>query len=155
MLLLFFLVWLIFNGAITTEIVIFGIVISLLMFAFICKFMDYSLRKEKKLLMRSGYFLLYVLILIKEVLKANMEVVRMIISRDVVVQPVMVSFQTSLKSGFCRAILANTITLTPGTITVSLEDSELIVHCLDKSLAEGMENSVFVEMLEKLERIGE
>lgn len=155
MLLLFFLVWLIFNGAITTEIVIFGIVISLLMFAFICKFMDYSLRKEKKLLMLSGYFLLYVLILIKEVLKANMEVVRMIISRDVVVQPVMVSFQTSLKSRFCRAILANTITLTPGTITVSLEDSELIVHCLDKSLAEGMENSVFVEMLEKLERIGE
>lgn len=155
MLLLFFLVWLIFNGAITTEIVIFGIVISLLMFAFICKFMDYSLRKEKKLLMRSGYFLLYVLILVREVLKANMEVVRMIISRDVVVQPVMVSFQTSLKSGFCRAILANTITLTPGTITVSLEDNELIVHCLDKSLAEGMENSVFVEMLEKLERIGE
>lgn len=155
MLLLFFLVWLIFNGAVTTEIVLFGIVISLLMFAFICKFMDYSLRKEKKLLMRSGYFLLYVLILVREVLKANMEVVRMIISRDVVVQPVMVSFQTSLKSGFCRAILANTITLTPGTITVSLEDSELIVHCLDKSLAEGMENSVFVEMLEKLERIGE
>lgn len=155
MLLLFFLVWLIFNGAVTTEIVLFGIVISLLMFAFICKFMDYSLRKEKKLLMRSGYFLLYVLILVREVLKANMEVVRMIISRDVVVQPVMVSFQTSLKSGFCRAILANTITLTPGTITVSLEDNELIVHCLDKSLAEGMENSVFVEMLEKLERIGE
>ena len=155
MLLLFFLVWLIFNGAVTTEIVLFGIVISLLMFAFICKFMDYSLRKEKKLLMRSGYFLLYVLILVREVLKANMEVVRMIISRDVVVQPVMVSFQTSLKSGFCRAILANTITLTPGTITVSLEDSELIVHCLDKSLAEGLENSVFVEMLEKLERIGE
>ena len=155
MLLLFFLVWLIFNGAVTTEIVLFGIVISLLMFAFICKFMDYSLRKEKKLLMRSGYFLLYVLILVREVLKANMEVVRMIISRDVVVQPVMVSFQTSLKSGFCRAILANTITLTPGTITVYLEDSELIVHCLDKSLAEGMENSVFVEMLEKLERIGE
>lgn len=155
MLILFFLVWLIFNGAITTEIVVFGIVISLVMFAFICKCMDYSLQKEKKLLMRSGYFLLYVLILIKEVLKANMEVVRMIISRDVTIQPTIVSFHTSLKSRFCRAILANTITLTPGTITVSLEDNELIVHCLDKSLAEGMDASVFVEMLEKLERIGE
>lgn len=46
MLLLFFLVWIIFNGAITTEILIFGIVVAFLMFGFVCKFMDYSWQKE-------------------------------------------------------------------------------------------------------------
>ena len=48
-------------------------------------------------------------------------------------------------------MLANSITLTPGTITVSLEDDTLLVHCLDKTLSEGMEDSEFVKMLEKLE----
>ena len=66
----------------------------------------------------------------------------------------MVTFKTTLRSKISRVILANSITLTPGTITVSLWEDELIVHCLDKSMAEGMDNSVFVEMLEKMERIG-
>jgi multicomponent Na+:H+ antiporter subunit E len=50
-------------------------------------------------------------------------------------------------------ILANSITLTPGTITVSLTDDHLLVHCLDKSLAEGMDDSVFVRLLQKMEEI--
>lgn len=155
MLLLFFVVWLIFNGAITTEIVLFGIVISALMFAFICKFMDYSIKKEIKLYMRSGYFLVYIMVLIKEIIKANVAVMKLIVSGREVVEPVMVTFKTTLHSKLARVILANSITLTPGTITVSLDNDELIVHCLDKSLSEGMDDSVFVKMLEKLERIGE
>ena len=50
-------------------------------------------------------------------------------------------------------VLANSITLTPGTITVGLEGQEFYVHCLDKELAEGMENSIFVELLEKMEAV--
>ena len=61
---------------------------------------------------------------------------------------------TNLKSEVARVMLANSITLTPGTITVSLRGQELLVHCLDKSLAEGMENSEFVKLLEALEGEG-
>ena len=43
MFLLFFLVWIIFNGAVTMEIVLFGLAVSLAMYAFICKFMNYSI----------------------------------------------------------------------------------------------------------------
>ena len=60
----------------------------------------------------------------------------------------------NLKTEMARVMLANSITLTPGTITVSLTDQELLVHCLDKSLAEGMEDSEFVKLLEKLEGVG-
>ena len=49
MLLLFFIAWIVFNGRITLEIVLFGIAVSGLMFGFICKFMDYSLEKERAL----------------------------------------------------------------------------------------------------------
>ena len=66
-------------------------------------------------------------------------------------EPALVYFRTELQSGLSKVILANSITLTPGTITVSLEDNRFCVHCLDRELAEGMESSVFVELLEKME----
>ena len=154
MLLLFFLVWIIFNGAITTEICIFGVVVAFLMFGFVCKFMDYSWRKEKLLIQRSGYFLLYLGNLLIEIVRANVSVCHFVLSDRDEIHPVMVSFHTTLKSGLARVILTNSITLTPGTITVSLQGDEVIVHCLDRSLAEGMEDSSFVKMLEHMERIG-
>ena len=155
MLLLFFLVWIFFNGAITPEICIFGVVVAFLMFGFVCKFMDYSWRKEKLLIQRSGYFLLYLGNLLIEIVRANVSVCHFVLSDRDEIHPVMVSFHTTLKSGLARVILTNSITLTPGTITVSLQGDEVIVHCLDRSLAEGMENSSFVKMLEHMERIGE
>ena len=69
------------------------------------------------------------------------------------VEPQIVHFTSGLKSEFARVVLANSITLTPGTITVNLEGNEFYVHCLDKEFAEGMEQSIFVELLEKMEAI--
>lgn len=155
MFLLFFLVWLIFNGNVTLEIVIFGLVIAAVMFAFICKFMGHSIHKELIYMKKSGYFFRYILILIREIFKANMAVIHLILTDREEVEPVMISCHTDLKTDMAKAILANSITLTPGTITVSMEENELVVHCLDKSMADGMEDSVFVKMLEKLERVGE
>lgn len=155
MFVLFFLVWLIFNGTVTLEIVIFGLVIAALVFAFICKFMGHSIHKEITYYKKSGYFLKYVVTLVVEIIRANLAVIHLILTDREVVEPVIVKFRTNLKTETAKMILANSITLTPGTITVSLEGNELVVHCLDKSLAEGMEDSIFVEMLEKLERTGE
>ena len=56
-----------------------------------------------------------------------------------------------LRTNAARVLLANSITLTPGTITVSQEGDEYVVHCLDKSFAEGLDNSIFVTLLQKLE----
>ncbi len=152
MLLLFFLAWVIFNGRFTLEIALFGVAVSALVFGFICKFMDYSLAKERIFYKKLPLFCKYVLLLLKEIGKANLAVCRLILTRREVVEPVLVKIHTNLKSEVARVMLANSITLTPGTITVSLRDQELLVHCLDKSLAEGMENSEFVKLLEALER---
>ena len=53
-----------------------------------------------------------------------------------------------------KEALANAITLTPGTITVLLEDNSYTVHCLDESLAEGMNESVFLKRIEEIEKGG-
>ena len=50
-------------------------------------------------------------------------------------------------------MLANSITLTPGTITVKLSDDEFSVHRLDKSLAVGLSESIFVKLLMRIERL--
>ncbi|MDO4519258.1 MAG: Na+/H+ antiporter subunit E [Eubacteriales bacterium] len=154
MLILFMLTWIIFNGAVTGEILAIGAGVSILLYVFMCFFMDFSFRKDLILVQRSFYFLKYLVVLIVEILKANVDVLGRVISMQSVQEPVLVSFRTTLKSKFARVILANSITLTPGTITVSLKDDILMVHCLDKSLAEGLEDSVFVKMLTKMERIG-
>ena len=151
MLLLFFLAWVIFNGRLTLEIALFGAAVSGLVFWFICKFMDYSLEKERTFYRKLPLFCKYVLLLLKEIGKANLAVCRLILSRREVVEPVLVKIHTDLKTETARVILANSITLTPGTITVSLRDQELLVHCLDKSLSEGMEDSEFVKLLHALE----
>ena len=57
MYLLFLAVWLILNGKVTAEILLFGIVISAALFAFTCRFLDYSLRKELLLFRLIPFFI--------------------------------------------------------------------------------------------------
>lgn len=151
MYLLYFFLWVIYNGAFTLEICLFGIVIAAVMFAFTCKFMDYSIQKEWMVLRRIPKIVRYICVLVIEIVKANFAVIHMILSEKEEIEPVLVSFESDMKTPAGRAFLANAITLTPGTITVSLEDSEYVVHCLDESLAEGMDDSVFVHLLKELE----
>lgn len=152
MYLLYFLLWVIFNGNLTLEICLFGIVIAAVIFAFTCKFMDYSIEKEKKLIRTSGKFLRYVCVLVSEIVKANMAVIHMILSEKEELKPALFHFKADMKTPTAKALLANAITLTPGTITVDLEDSKYTVHCLDESLAPQSDDSVFVKMISEMER---
>ncbi len=151
MLVVYFILWVIFNGAVTPEICAFGVVISAAMFAFTCRFMGFSVKKELLFYKKLPLFVRYVAVLVKEIVKANFGVIHMILTQREEVQPVLAAFRSDLKSAVGKAFLANAITLTPGTITVSLEKDKYTVHCLDESLAEGMNDSVFVDYIRKLE----
>lgn len=153
MFVLFFLIWIIFNGQFTLEIAAFGIVIAAAIYWFICKFLDYKPRNDLVLCKRFFLLLHYVFVLVVEILKANGTVFRMIYSAKYCIEPAVVHFRTTLHSTFARVLLANSITLTPGTITVSLKDDEYVVHCLDKELARGIDSSIFVKLLERIENI--
>ncbi|MDO5345416.1 MAG: Na+/H+ antiporter subunit E [Lachnospiraceae bacterium] len=151
MYLMYLILWIIFNGDFTLEILLFGIVISAAVFAFTCKFMGHSLKKEKQMYQKSFRMLRYICVLMIEIVKANFAVIHMILSEEEEVEPTLVRFSSDMKTSMGKAFLANAITLTPGTITVTLEESEYVVHCLDKSLAAGMDSSVFVRLLQDLE----
>lgn len=154
MFILFFALWIIFNGRISVEIILFGIAAAALVFGFLCRFMDYSVKKELR-----GYANLlrgisYIFLLVKEIFKANVDVMRLIVSVKYEIEPMLVKFRTDIKDSTLRVVLANSITLTPGTITVALEGDEYLVHCLDKDMGKGIAESGFVERLRAMERAG-
>lgn len=151
MYLVFLLIWILFNGQLTVEIGAFGAVLAAVMYWFLCRFLDFSPQREWKTWKKAPRLLGYCVILAVEIVKANFVVIGMIFSARYEMEPVLVRFRAPLKSGFARVLLANSITLTPGTITVSMTDGEYVVHCLDKSLAVGLDRSVFVKHLKLLE----
>ena len=153
MYLIFFLIWVIFNGQFTPEIAVFGLIIAGLMYAFICKFMGYKPRADIIMAKKFFYLIQYVFILVKEIVKANFAVIRMITSSRYELEPAVVRFKTDLKSAPARIMLANSITPPPRTLTVSLTGDESLLHCLDKPLAEGINSSIFVTLLRRLERM--
>jgi len=146
-----FLLWVILNGRITLEICLFGIVISAAICAFSRAHLGYGQSRHAHPLRYAGLLAEYLLILIVEIIKANVTVVRIGFARKLNFEPALVYFTTDLKKASSRVILANSITLTPGTITVLLHEGKYCVHCLDKSLAKGIDSSVFVKLLEKME----
>lgn len=150
MFVLYFFLWVVYNGNITPEIAVFGLAIAGVLFAFSCRFMDYSVQKELNNYKKIFQLIGYVFLLIREILKANVSVVRMILTEKEEADPVLVSFRSDLKTTTGKAFLANAITLTPGTITVQLEEDRYTVHCLDEAMAEGLDESPFAERLRKM-----
>ncbi len=152
MFLLYFVLWVVFNGSLTLEICLFGLVIASALFAFSCKFMGHNIARELSFYKNAFLAVCYVCLLLKEIVRANLGVVRLILTQKEEIEPALVSFHTDLKTSAGKAFLANAITLTPGTITVTLEGDEYTVHCLDGSMAEGIKESGFAEYIRKLEK---
>ena len=67
-------------------------------------------------------------------------------------RPQLVHFESGLKETRHRVVLADSITLTPGTITCQLEGDHYLVHCLDAAMVDGLDNGVFVEKLSQMEQ---
>ena len=154
MLIALFLLWIAFNGRVTPEVVLIGVLITLVLYVFCAKFLGYRLRQELDALRLLPRALAYVGLLMVEIGKASLLMIRIVLNPKREVQPRFVTFYTPLTTSAAQSVLANSITLTPGTISVLCEGSKLTVHCLDSVFAEGIENLVFQQKLLWLERLG-
>jgi multicomponent Na+:H+ antiporter subunit E len=77
--------------------------------------------------------------LIKEIVVANIEVAKAIARTSMDIEPTVIRLKASQTSELGRVIYANSITLTPGTVTIDLEGDELTVHALTRGSKEGLE----------------
>lgn len=151
MYILLFLLWMVLNARITAEIIAFGVVISGAIYWFMCRFLEYSPKNDIIFLKNLPRALVYLAVLFVEIIKSSLIAMKFVYSKKMDIQPQIVFFDVPLRSEFLRTILANSITITPGTITVNVEDNHFCVHALDYSIAQGVEDSVFLKLLMEME----
>ena len=148
---LLFCFWLLLNGNVTLEIVLLGLAVTALMALLEYTLFGYTPKTEGMLLRKAPVFCAYIPVLLWEILKAGWAVSKVVLFRRYKVTPTLVTFRTDLKTEFGRFLLANSITLTPGTITVQVKGDRLTVHCLDKSMLDTSDDGVFQRWIRKLE----
>ncbi|MFQ5683032.1 MAG: Na+/H+ antiporter subunit E [Candidatus Binatia bacterium] len=118
---------------------------------------EHKVKKREKsglsLLLRSGWRLvLYFSWLIFAIIKANLQVAYLVCHPKLPIRPGLLRFKTQMQSGVGHIVLANSITLTPGTITVDFKEGTYLVHAL---VPEAAQSLVDAEMQNKLEAIFE
>ncbi|WP_422481477.1 Na+/H+ antiporter subunit E [Pleomorphochaeta sp. DL1XJH-081] len=122
-----FLVWLALMAPLALQDVVVGIVLVFLLASL--PLPGLSVYREIPLApKRILYFLLYIILLLKEILMANIDVALRVIKPVIPIQPGIVKVSTKLQSRLGRWVLANSITLTPGTITVETKGKDVYVH---------------------------
>jgi multicomponent Na+:H+ antiporter subunit E len=87
---------------------------------------------------RTARFALYVLYLLYEIAKANVEIAYVVLHPDLPIDPEMVEFDAAVWSALPVTTLANSITLTPGTLTVDVSRRHFTVHTLTQNSREGL-----------------
>ncbi len=85
-----------------------------------------------------GRFILYIPWLIYQIILANILVAKLVLSPKLKIEPQVFSFKTKLKSDLAQTTYGNSITLTPGTITIDIIDDEFYVHALAGNFADDL-----------------
>ncbi len=121
------LFWVMLNGSLATDILIVGVAGSLVI-AFMSRD-GLAIFSEFRATPRAfATALLYLLFFLKELVKSNINVARIVLAPSLPLTPGIVKVRTRLKSSMGRMLLANSITLTPGTLTVEMAGEWIYVH---------------------------
>jgi multicomponent Na+:H+ antiporter subunit E len=121
------LLWLLFTWTLYPPSIIVGVVFSLLVALIFGGYFSYH---PIKILQphRLIWLLLYIPVFAWECLKANLDVAYRVIHPEKPLRPGIVKVKTILKSNLARTFLANSITMTPGTMSVDIVDDTLYIH---------------------------
>ena len=102
----------------------------------------------------TGRFLLYIPWLLYQIVLSTLHVTRLALHPGMKEQidPTIVTFKTTLKTEIAKVALANSITLTPGTITVRIEDEVFYVHAISRKAAAGLPGEMEQRLADVFER---
>lgn len=76
--------------------------------------------------------------LVVEIIKANIHVARAILRREMLINPSLIEVKATQETELGQVIYANSITLTPGTVTIGIEKDIFTVHALSRESANGL-----------------
>jgi len=123
------LVYLLLAGF-TVDEVILGSIVSAILSIILANYLDLKIdwKFPIKLL---KFLVIYIPVFIWKLILANLDVARRVLSIKIPLNPGIVKVKTDLKSDFGKLTLANSITLTPGTLSIDIEDDYIYIHTID------------------------
>lgn len=127
---IYFIFWLAYTTSLTSENLLIGIIFSAFLSLF--TYQSFSQKKsDNNIFKRLISFITFIPIFIYEMVKANIDVAYRVININLPINPGIVKIPTNLKSDYAKLFLANSITLTPGTLTIDVIDNHLYIHWID------------------------
>ena len=133
-----FVFWLLLNGSLSAATLLVGVIVSLSISLLSVRGMTFlsDFRYTPEAFVAS---LFYFAFFFKELMKANIKLAKIVLSPSLPINPGFVKVRTRLKSKMGRLLLANSITLTPGTLSIEMEGEWLYVHwvTMDETDIEG------------------
>ncbi|MBN2778933.1 MAG: Na+/H+ antiporter subunit E [Bacteroidales bacterium] len=145
-----FAIWLAFTSTFALAEVVTGVVVSFIIAIYnFNNFTEIGLKSfsPKKVL----YMIQYVFVFLWALIKSNLNVALIVLNPKLPINTGIVEFETKLKSDFAKLVLANSITLTPGTFTIDVIDNKYYIHWLDVKCTDRDE--VYKEIAEPFEKI--
>ena len=156
--------WLILSGHFQLKYILIGAVASGLV-TYLTNDLFYStmsrgikIREDaKSILLQIWRWLIYLFWLLSRVVMANVQVALIVLNPKLPINPAILVFKTGMKKGLAKVTLGNSITLTPGTVTVDIEEGTYFIHTIDPPLAgelvdAAMQNQIAHVFLEEREK---
>lgn len=148
---LLYLFWLLLSWDFDLQHLIVGAIVALLITSLSKNFLLTAEERPLLKLTNFYYFILFFFVLIWEMIKANLKVAYIVLHPKLPISPGTVQFRTKLKTDLAKVALANSITLTPGTLTVDIEGDLLTVHGLTQGDLESVQENSIEKILLKIE----
>jgi multicomponent Na+:H+ antiporter subunit E len=142
-------VWLLLSGHYTSTLMIYG---ALSCAAVVAIVRHLGILDDEALPVHLGArYLVYIPWLMKEIVVSNLAVAKVILSPSLPIHPRIVRVTGTQKTATGQVIYANSITLTPGTVTLDVRDDKFLVHALTSESAEGLLSGEMDERVTRLE----
>lgn len=122
----FYILWLVLAGVNQQELIA-GAVVSALLAVVVGKLVNYEFG-PRTLVTLVKYTFLYIPLFLWKLVLANFQMAKMVLSPTLPIKPGFVVLKTGLKSDIAKLSLANSITLTPGTLSLDIENEEVLIH---------------------------
>ncbi len=143
-------VWLLWSGRQETNLLVFGFLSVLLVMGISHRMDQFS---DTPRVYRLGLRpLLYAPWLLKEIVKTNIQVALIILNPRLPIAPCLIRLRASQSTDLGRVIYANSITFTPGTITLDVRDDIILVHNLTQEMADDLLTNEMDRRVTRLER---
>jgi len=124
------ILWMALTMSIEGQELIPGVVVSLILsFALYRNYQQIGLPQIS--LKKIIFLLVYIVVLFKEIILANLDVAYRVLHPKMPINPGIVIIKTQLKQDLAKMILANSITLTPGTFTLDIQGDRLLIHWIN------------------------